>query len=156
MKNSIYTEKQSFWNWWLIALFVVIIGIQLQDLHANNWNVSISDFIGLGIISAVLLLFLVVRLHTKIDNQGISIRFLPFVRKRTWMWEQIEDVYIKEYSILDYGGWGYRISKNGIAYNTKGKFGMQLILKNSSRIMVGTQHPEDLKPIIDNYRDANS
>ncbi|MGN0002425.1 MAG: hypothetical protein ACI35V_03225 [Sphingobacterium composti] len=155
MKSKVYTENQNFWNWWLIALFVIIIGIQLKELSANNWTVTISDFIGFGILFAVLVLFLLMRLHTTVDFQGISIRFLPFVRNKTWLWEQIEDLYIKEYSFLDYGGWGYRVSRNGIAYNTKGKFGMQLILKNGSRIMIGTQHPEELQQIIDDYRNSN-
>jgi len=156
MKNRVYTEKQSFWNWWLIALFVIIIGIQLKDLNVNNWKASTSDYIGFGILFAVLLLFLTMRLHTKIDAQGINIRFLPFIRNKTWLWEQIEDLYVKEYSILDYGGWGYRVSKKGIAYNTKGKFGLQLILKNGSRIMVGTQHPHELQLVVNNYRKSKS
>ena len=100
----------------------------------------------------VLLLFICVRLSTTIDEHGITIRFFPFVWKKTWQWEQIGEVYVTEYSIADYGGWGYRVSKKGKAYNTKGKHGLQLILKNGARIMVGTQNPNEIKQVVEAYK----
>jgi len=95
-------------------------------------------------------------LHTKIDEKGISIKFFPFVRKKTWLWEDIDDLYIKEYSITDYGGWGYRVGKNGTAYNTKGKYGLQLLLNNGARVMIGTQNHEELQRIIETFRKTKS
>lgn len=152
MRNKMYKEKQSFWTWWLLILFAVILYLQLSPLYANNWSIDRSGYIGLGILLAVIILFLVVRLHTVIDQDGVSIRFLPFVRRKSWLWGDIAEIYIKTYSIADYGGWGYRVGKNGTAYNTKGKYGLQLVLKNGARIMIGTQNPEEVKSVVDSIR----
>jgi len=156
MKNSVYTEKQSFWTWWLILLFGIIWTVQIQPIYESNWKIDNSSYVGLGILLIVLLFFLVVRLHTKIDEKGISIRFFPFVRKKTWLWNDIGDMYIQEYSIGDYGGWGYRVGKNGTAYNTKGKYGLQLLLKNGSRVMIGTQNQDEVQRVIDAFRKSKS
>lgn len=156
MQNSVYTEKQSFWTWWLMLLFGIIWTLQLQPIYENNWKIDHSSYVGLGILLAVLLFFLIVRLKTKIDNTGITIRFFPFVRKKTWLWEDIREIYIKEYSIADYGGWGYRVGKNGTAYNTKGRYGLQLLLKNGSRVMIGTQNQEQVQYVIDSFRKTKS
>lgn len=156
MKNSVFIEKQSFWTRWLILVLVIIWSILLKDIYQNNWVIDNSSYVGIGILFPVLLFFLVVRLNTQIDEKGISIRFLPFVRNKAWLWEEISEMYITEYSIADYGGWGYRIGKNGIAYNTKGKYGLQLLLKNKSRIMIGTQKPEQIREIIDTNNKSKS
>jgi hypothetical protein len=151
-----YKERQSFWTWWLIVLFVVIMYVQVQPIYESNWNVDDPDYIGLAILFAVLIFFILVRLNTTINEQGICIRFIPFVRKKTWLWEQIEDVYIKEYAISDYGGWGYRIGKNGVAYNTKGKYGLQLLLKDGSKVMIGTQNQEEVQHVVDTFKKSKS
>ncbi len=152
MKNSIYTEKQSFWTWWLGVLFGVVLYMQLEPIFSGEKNLDSSTIIALGIVGTVLLLMLLLRLRTTIDDHGITIRFFPFVRKKTWEWEQISEVFVTEYSIADYGGWGYRVSSKGKAYNTKGKYGLQLILKNGARIMVGTQNPEVVKQVIEDLK----
>jgi hypothetical protein len=156
MRNSVYTEKQSFWTWWLILLFVLVWMKKLQSIYVSNWKIDNSSYVELGILLCVFLFLAFVRLHTKIDEKGISIKFFPFVRKKTWLWEDIDDLYIKEYSITDYGGWGYRVGKNGTAYNTKGKYGLQLLLKNGARLMIGTQNHEELQHIIETFRKTKS
>jgi len=156
MRNSVYTEKQSFWTWWLILLFVLVWMKKLQSIYVSNWKIDNSSYVELGILLCVFLFLAFVRLHTKIDEKGISIKFFPFVRKKTWLWEDIDDLYIKEYSITDYGGWGYRVGKNGTAYNTKGKYGLQLLLNNGARVMIGTQNHEELQRIIETFRKTKS
>ena len=156
MRNSVYTEKQSFWTWWLILLFVIIWTVQIQSIYVNNWKLDNSSYVELGILLCVFLFLVFVRLHTDIGERGISIKFFPFVRKKTWLWEDIDDLYIKEYSITDYGGWGYRVGKNGTAYNTKGKYGLQLLLNNGARVMIGTQNHEELQRIIETFRKTKS
>lgn len=151
MKNRVYSEKQNFWTWWLVTLFVGLFAWLLYPILLTDKTFASSDWVGLGVLVLVLMLFFV-KLHTRIDTEGITIRFFPFVIKRTWTWDMIDRVYIKKYFIVDYGGWGYRVGKNGIAYNTKGNFGLQLILKNGARIMIGTQRPEEVNNIVDTYK----
>jgi len=50
----------------------------------------------------------------------------------------------REYKpIREYGGWGIRYVIGGIAYNVYGNKGVQLILKNKKKVLVGTQKPEE-------------
>lgn len=151
MKNRVYSEKQNFWTWWLVTLFIGLFAWLLYPVLLTHKTFVSADWVGLGVLVLVLMLFFV-KLHTRIDTEGITIRFFPFVIKKTWTWDMIDRVYIKKYSIVDNGGWGYRVGKNGIAYNTKGNFGLQLILKNGARIMIGTQRPEEVNKIVDTYK----
>ena len=137
-------------------LFVIIWTVQIQSIYVNNWKIDNSSYVELGILLCVFLFLVFVRLHTDIGERGISIKFFPFVRNKTWLWEDIDDLYIKEYSIADYGGWGYRVGKNGTAYNTKGKYGLQLLLNNGARVMIGTQNHEELQRIIETFRKTKS
>ena len=74
------------------------------------------------------------RLRSRIDAQGIHVRFAPFIiREKTWGWEDLEEVYVRRYSLWDYGGWGYRFSGAGTAYTTKGKYGIQMVLKKGNK-----------------------
>src|SRR5690606_21779687 len=151
MKNRVYSERQSFWNWWLVILFVGLFVWLSYPFLLSDKTFTSEDWVGLGVLILGLML-LFVKLHTRIEKEGITIRFFPFVMKRTWRWGLLDGVYSKKYSIVDYGGWGYRVGKNGIAYNTKGNFGLQLILKNGARIMIGTQRPEEVKDIVHTYK----
>lgn len=151
MRNKNYNESQSFWTWWLIALFVILFFSQIFPIGAAKGEIENSTLVGVGLLLVIFILFFFMRLHTQIDENGITIQFLPFVRRKTWNWDSIDHVFIKEYSILDYGGWGYRIGKSGTAYNTKGKYGVQLILKNGAKIMIGTQQPEAIMEVIKEY-----
>lgn len=61
------------------------------------------------------------------------------------LWSQLDDLYVKDYNpIADYGGWGYRNGSQGKAYNTKGSVGLQLIFKDGSRLLIGSQKKDEL------------
>ncbi len=146
MKNKIYRETQSFITWWLLSLLLVLISVEAFDSYSyykehGTWNFSVGIYIILGVAIAISFM----RLHTIIDNEGVEITFIPFAYKKKWKWDEIGQSYVRTYGLMDFGGWGYRISGEGKAYNTKGKYGVQLVLKNGSRIMIGTQHPEEIK-----------
>ena len=44
----------------------------------------------------------------------------------------------------EFGGWGIRVAGDGRAYNAYGNQGVQLILTDGSRILIGTQRPDEL------------
>jgi hypothetical protein len=68
-------------------------------------------------------------------------------------WNEVQQCYIREYSpIFEYGGWGWRYSfSNGRAYNVSGKIGLQIVLKNGKRILIGTQKANKLKEYIEQH-----
>ncbi len=92
-------------------------------------------------------LFYVLRLRTKINQDGISFTFKPFINKpKVFKWENIKEAYVRKYKpIWEYGGWGIRYGLKGRAYNMSGNKGLQLILNSGKKILIGTQKPEELE-----------
>lgn len=152
-----YKENQNFLTWWLMLLFVFIIGIGIYTRWDINGNMDWGDFSeGFWIGGFLVLLFLFMRLRTRIDEQGIHIRFLPFIwKEKTWKWEDIGKVYVKKYSPWEYGGWGWRFRGSGVAYTTKGFYGIWIVLKNGKTILVGTQQPENIQELLNHYKPNN-
>lgn len=147
-----YNESQNFMSNWLMILLIVLLGIEFYDVYANYQTTqSIQLGVSFWIFLAVLLCLILVRLNIAIDKVGISVKFFPFVMNKKWNWESIASAHILEYTLLDYGGWGYRVGKKGVAYTTKGKYGIQLVLKDGQRILIGTQQPDEIKVILSNY-----
>jgi hypothetical protein len=91
-----------------------------------------------------------VGLYTKIDKHGIYFRFIPFHASFTFYpWEKITGMQITTYNpIKDYGGWGIRGGRKGIAYSVSGNTGIDIELINDKKILIGTRKPEEVKEII--------
>ena len=90
--------------------------------------------------------FYVINLTTEVRNDGLYIRFYPlhcaFLRIEL---EKITKYEVLTYSPLrEYGGWGMRYSMKGKAYNVYGNRGVQLQLSNGTRLLIGSQKPEQL------------
>lgn len=149
----VFKEKQSFWSWWMVILLVFLL---LSTLNFERAAIQEGDFKGISvnsgfwIIVVIIILFSFIKLKTTINAEGITIQFFPFLLKNKFIsWSEVGQIYVKDYNpIYDYGGWGYRIGKKGKAYNTKGSHGLQLIFKNGSNLLIGTQKKSELSIII--------
>jgi len=158
MKSKIlFSERQKFTQWWLWLILIaplVIIGstllpANLEIPNPQNFSfhlVASNDFwISLIIMLLVLLLFLVMRLNTTIDQVSITIRFFPFFKK-SWKLTEIEEINLIVY---DFVGYGIRISSTyGMVYNVKGNKGLAIRLKSGKKYLVGTQNPEAMQQIL--------
>ncbi|MDC7998790.1 hypothetical protein [Gilvibacter sediminis] len=159
----VFVENQKFDQTWLRVLLISVALISLWPvLSLTDWEnvdssalmtVSISIAITLGMIVYLLVLL---RLETRIDEQGISYGFEPLPGKMNHKsWDEIENLYVREYSpIGEYGGWGYRVSfskSTGRAYNVSGNLGIQIELKNGRRVLVGTRKKEEAEAVINYY-----
>lgn len=97
---------------------------------------------------ALFVLFSTATMTTRVDDAGLAIETLYFVKRRIGF-DDIESASPVTYRpIRDYGGWGYRLSREGKAYNMQGDRGVQLHLKNGGRVLVGSQRPEELASAI--------
>lgn len=153
----IFKEEQAFRQWWiLLILGITLIGSSIPLFrNYKNPGLSISDFIGFGIVLVVLILFLTLRLHTKIDSNGIRTRFEPlsFFRKE-FKWNEISKCYVRKYApIREYGGWGIRGSGKSKAYNVSGNIGIQIITKDQKKFLIGTNKSEEAKRVVRRYQD---
>ncbi len=156
--NQIYKESQSFITWWLCLLYLFIIGVGVYTAWSYSDQGKIGEFsIGalIGLIAFAIIFF--TRLQSRIDAEGIHIRFFPFIwKEKTWRWDEIGDVYVKRYSPWEYGGWGYRFGRGGTAFTTKGSYGIHLMVqRNKAKMLIGTQKPKEVNEILKLYRKVN-
>lgn len=162
--DTLFEEKQKFTQWWLWTLLLLLNGMFIYGLsviYMADQNQMDSDtekvaiLIALILIPLLTLLFLTFRLDTIVKSDGIYFRFFPIHRKyRHYSWEQIDELFIRKYSpITEYGGWGirYGLFGKGMAYNVKGNMGLQLVLKNDKRKLIGTNKPKELNAVIKQF-----
>jgi len=166
MRDEIlFIENQPFWRnrALLIALpltnVIFIWGFVQQVIFGITWGNNPMSDIKLCIVACILLLFSVVfllsKLRTVITGEGIYVRFHPVdFKTRFYAWEDIDEAYIRKYSPLrEFGGWGARGSwKRGIAYNVSGNIGLQLVLENGRKILIGTGRAEELESVLKKMR----
>ena len=144
-----------------LSIVFIVIGISIvndwESISQTDGSGKIGIFISLTILLLVGLLFLNLKLKTRIDEKGIYFQFYPIhFSYRTIAWNEISTCYVRQYNaFLEYGGWGFRISfrqKIGRAYNVQGNIGLQIDLKNGKKILIGTQKKEDMQRVIDKYK----
>jgi hypothetical protein len=101
-------------------------------------------------VLALSLFFLSMKLETLVREDGIYVRFSPIHRKhRVYLWQDLEQVYMRKYEPLgEYGGWGLRGLGNNRALNVSGNVGLQLVLKDGRRMLIGTQKAEELSEVL--------
>lgn len=162
---SYFDEKQRFGQWWVFVVPFLMLGITifvtvqqlLYEQPVGNNPVPDSSIWILWVFSLGLLWFLwSFQLITSINKKGISVRVRPLLHKN-FKWDDIDEMFIREYKPLrEYGGYGIRYSKNGTAYNIKGKTGLQLVMKNGKRILIGTQRSKELGDLIEKIKDPST
>lgn len=166
MEKIDFKEVQKFrqpWLWLLIVPAVsgafIYFGWGFNEQILNNKPIgdkpmSDTGFILVAAFSLLLMfgltfLFYKMRLITEIRESGIYFRYLPMIMKfRKIGKEEIESYEVRQYKpIKEYGGYGirFKISRYGKAYNVRGKTGLQLVLKNGEKILLGTQRKEAIR-----------
>ena len=151
-----------------------IAGCIVQIGFGKPWGNNPMSDTGLIISMVIILLLTAYMLYfnmkTIVDCDGIHIRIwlFPFYsHSKSFFWEDILEAYIRKYKpILEYGGWGIRLGLNNTgfslirikpmnfgnrlnfrkssAYNMSGNIGLQLVLANGIRVLIGTNSPEEL------------
>lgn len=151
-----FKEIQRFDQWWfrLILIGVLLIpvyGIYKQLILGEPFgNQPMSDA-GLVIFAILMLIFVAamwfMRIKTEIDPGEIRMNFFPFVKKKV-RWTDIKRAEVLDYGFV--GGWGIRpFTRYGTVYNTKGKTGLAIELRNGQKFLIGTQKGDELSKIIE-------
>tara|TARA_R110000850_G_scaffold16697_1_gene51700 strand:+ start:38460 stop:38948 length:489 start_codon:yes stop_codon:yes gene_type:complete len=159
MTKTTFKETQRFDQWWLRLLLLAVLLIPLVPFAIDWTENGISNdyfwtqFAILATTFLVVFLLFALKLETTIDRQGIHYRFFPLINKqKNILWSEISKCYVTTYNpITDFGGWGFRISHKGKAYNVKGNKGIQLELKSGKNILFGTQKENEAKNVINHY-----
>jgi len=150
-----FKEEQMFGQWWLwlilgALLLLPVYGLYKQVILEESFGTKpTSNLALLFMFVVILLLFGLIwwmRLRTEIDQKGIRVTFSPLDRQNI-LWIDVQSAKVIDYGFV--GGWGIRLwTKYGTVYNTQGKIGLAIILKNGKKFLVGTQKELELKNVI--------
>lgn len=150
-----FHEVQRIRHWWLWAILLIVAGLTwwsfaqqivlgrpFGDNPGPDWMVWMITAI-CGVLVPVALL--VARLEVTVDPTGLRLHYVPF-RNRLVQASHVSSYEVVEYRPLrEWGGWGIRYGfGRGWAYTAYGNRGVQLVLSNHKRLLVGSQRPEAL------------
>jgi len=160
MDNKIlFSERQRFnqiWIWLILlgvnGLFIFVLTKQVILGHPF-WDKPISNIalIILTILTLLLsFLFLNLRLETNIKANGIYVRFFPFhFTFKYYPWDKLNQSFIRKYNpIGEFGGWGLRGLGKNRAINVSGDKGIQLVTKDGSKILIGTNKADEAAEVL--------
>jgi hypothetical protein len=161
---KIFIEKQKFTQpLVIIGLLLAFIAtayttvLQLKTISGGDFGEILKASLGIIIMLLVTFFIFSIKLKTRIDEKGVYYQFFPIHFSYKFIpWNTLDKCYIRNYNaITEYGGWGFRFSffrKRGKAFNVKGDIGLQLVLKNGEKILIGTQKKDELQRTIDTYK----
>lgn len=153
-----WSETQQLRQKWVWILFGFVFLLSVATglypfIHGDHSGNAIAGLIlQLSLPVIIMAVCWYIRLETTVDIAGISYRFFPLTGRKTISWDDIAFAWVRKYKPLaEYGGWGirYSLGKNGKAINMRGDMGLQLVLKNGSRILIGTQQPEAMQQLLE-------
>ncbi len=151
-----FREVQRFgqaWVWVLVLMVTAVAwygGYQqliLKKPFGNNPAPDSLMWVILGVVGIGFpLFFYYLRLVTEVRTDGLYYRFYPLhFRFHRLAFSDIAGCEAVTYRpIRDYGGWGIRFGPRGKAFNVRGNRGVELVLNDQSRILIGSQKPEQL------------
>ncbi len=91
------------------------------------------------------------KLKIRIDSNSLSYSYFPFIKTRTYHFEEIESMELIEYNgLMDYGGWGIKWNLDSWSYTTGGKHGI-MVKTNKKKFLLGTQMPFEAQKAIDQF-----
>jgi hypothetical protein len=100
---------------------------------------------------AIVLSMNLMYMRTTVANEGISIVFgflFPLYIRHIPL-ESVKDAEAVRYEPLqDYGGWGIRGWGKRKALNARGEFGVLLTLRDDTKLLIGSQEPQELEASI--------
>ncbi len=153
---ALFREIQRFrqvWVWILVLLVTLLSwygAVQQLVLKKSFGNNPASDSLMLviWIVFGIGFPYFFGSLHmvTEVRSDRLCIRFFPLHRRFICIeYSDIQEFKSITYRpIREYGGWGIRSGPEGKAFNVQGNQGVELRLKNQSRILIGSQQAEQL------------
>lgn len=152
--SAIFREDQFFAWWTYVFMLTWAIASWLapsffrEVLHIRTGLTGMGlTFTLVGIAVPVLLVVGVMRMTTEINGSSLRVWFgwLPTYRQELAL-DQIRAVEVTRYrAIQDYGFWGVRRGRDGeLVLSARGDRGVRLTFADGSRILIGSQRPDEL------------
>lgn len=133
---------------WIVCSSIAVIGVVLLLVVPDPREKLIAAAALIPGFFLTFALFSAAKMRTTVDATGINIALLMFIRRRI-AFAEIKTADAVQYDPLrDYGGWGLRMGPKGKAYNMRGDRGVQLVLENGSRVLIGSQREQELEAAV--------
>ena len=97
-----------------------------------------------AVAAAAIMRLLGAPLRVTVEPDAVEARFGELTRFRIPVGDIVAASACTYRPLLDYGGWGIRFGRGGRAYSMVGDQGVQLVMRDGSRILIGSQRPEAL------------
>ena len=140
---SEYSETQyirkTIMGIFVIALMFIVSVVVIGSLFVESTDIVSKIFVVLVLIASFIF-FYVMKLEYRITDEKIDYKYFPFHRK----WRSIDRTevasisFVKYSALKEYGGWGIKYGRKGIAYNVSGNYGIFVELKSGKTMMLGT------------------
>jgi hypothetical protein len=160
----VFREEQYFdWRVYaLIAALELVAGFALvwltrrwdfvAALLAHKWSLEFSLGAALGLALPMALAVFLLQMTTEVTPTEVRVWFgwIPIYR-RVIAITDIRRYHVVQYRpILDYGGWGIRAGRDGErVLNARGNRGVRLELSDGTKLLIGSQRPEELAETIE-------
>jgi len=140
------------WKWiFFIGLYVLMFWALIEQFSSKtDLTAIVSIVFSLLMIIAFNIIVLIMRLETEINDNKITYQYIPFHQKpREILLSDIMEIFIRDYKPLrEYGGHGIqRRIRKGRSFTVSGNKGLQIILNNGKKILLGTHKPKELEMI---------
>lgn len=157
MKDNIFFEEQQFTQTWVRAVLylvwggLTVISIALVATKKTGPVPAVGIFV---LITAMVLIFRSLKLQVRIGTDTIAYRFYPLQRKyRNINRRNVENLKVIDYDpVSDYGGWGIRFGKKGVAYTVKGNHGLYIQRKDKGPLLIGTSKPKEMEAFLQKHK----
>lgn len=159
---DIFREEQNF-AWWIYAFLAVWAGtsyllptltrgaLQLPP-RPSGWNLEVPliSLIGLGLPSLLVVGVLRMTTEVAVDRVRVWFGWLPTYRQEVAL-SQVRCVEVVRYRpIIDFGFWGVRRGPNGErVLSARGDRGVRLTMVDGTKLLIGSQRPEELAEALD-------
>ena len=126
----------------------IVLGQVLTKKPISNGKLLLLE----AFVLALTVVLVSYKLKTQVRQDGIYAQFSPYhFSFRRYAWDTIAHAFIREYSaVSEYKGWGSRLGVmgSGRAFTVSGNVGLQLLFTNGEKLLIGTQKPEELQPVL--------
>ena len=158
--SVVYAEEQRFRQIWILLIvgFIAILAwisfllqIVIGEPFGTNPAPDILVIVLLVIFGIIFQVwFFVMRLEVQVTRTDLRFRLFPLhLQWREFPLATIVEAEAVTYRpILEYGGWGIRIGRKGMAYNVSGNRGVQVTLEGGKSFLLGSLQPENLASAI--------
>jgi hypothetical protein len=164
IKKEMYKEVQRTVPWWVylvtggLGILALVFSFYMikQSSSVEEIQRSVLASILIVLIPLVLIIILFsIKLETMITAEGVYFRFFPFQFKFKHIpWPEITAATVRKYRpYSEFGGWGIRFNfrEKETAYCMNGNMGLEMVLKNGRKVLLGTQQPEEIGKAVMGY-----